>query len=318
MSGEIAGGVTRNVHVAAPAGVVYALMADTSKWPLYFSPNVHVERLEFDGQHERIRVWALMDGQLRSWVSARRLDQVERRIEFRQELPESSLREMLGGAMSVRSQGPRDTTLELGIDITTFDDPDADRAQARLAAERSIRTQLRELKSVAEQWTRLDELTLTFEDSMRIKGAPELVYDFLYRADAWPGLVPYVARVDLTEEAPGVQRIAMEAVTEYGTHNTESIRICFPHAGRIICKQTVNPALLAAHTTEWSVAPDETGVTVTVRHSVVLREEDIAAVLGEGAGLADARRQVREMLGRNSLTLLTLAKEHAETAVRML
>ncbi|MFE1444206.1 aromatase/cyclase [Streptomyces sp. NPDC058739] len=304
----------RNIHVAAPAGVVYALIADTSKWPLYFSPNIHVESLEFDGEQERIRVWALMAGQLQSWVSARRLDPVERRIDFEQELP-SSFQAVLGGVMSVRSVGPRDTVVELGVEFRNAEGLDV--SWLELAARRNSRTQLAELKSVAEQWSRLDELTLTFEDSKRIDGPAEAVYDFLYRAGDWPGLVPYVARVDLTEEAPGVQRIAMETVTEYGTHDTESMRICFPHAGRIICKQITNPALLAAHTAEWSVVPDETGTTVTVRHSVVLREEDITAVLGEGAGLGEARRHVREVLGQNSLTMLTLAREHARSTVQL-
>lgn len=59
-------------------------------------------------------------------------------------------------------------------------------------------------------------------------------------------------------------------------------------------------------------------MTVLAQHSVVLREENIAAVLGEDAGLAHARWHVRQALGQNCLALLTLAKQHAESAVRML
>lgn len=75
---------------------------------------------------------------------------------------------------------------------------------------------------------------------------------------------------------------------------------------------------MAAHTGEWSVLPDESGVSVVSQHSVVLREEAVAGVLGPEADLARARRYVREALGRNSTVTLNLAKRHAESAVRML
>jgi aromatase len=297
--------------------VVYGLIADAVKWPLYFSPSIHVEQLEFDGERERLRMWSLMDGQLKSWTSWRHLDPVERRVEFRQELPASPLTS-LGGTLNVRSEGPHCTELELLYDFSVTGDLPDDVAWVERVADGNSRAQLADLKGFAERWTRLDELVLSFEDSVRINGPAELVYDFLYRAGDWPELVPHVTRVDLTEDAPGVQRMTMETLTEDGSHTTESVRICFPHAGRIIYKQTATPTLLEAHTGEWSVIPDETGVTVVAQHSVVLREENIAAVLGEHAGLAHARRHVREALGRNCRALLAQAEKHAESAVRML
>ncbi|WP_329374979.1 aromatase/cyclase [Streptomyces sp. NBC_01483] len=317
MSGERVDRATHTVHVAAPAGVVYAVLADATRLPLYFSPSIHVERLEFDGERERLRMWSLMDGQLKSWTSWRHLDPVERRIEFRQELPAAPLRSM-GGILHVRSEGRHRTELELLYDYSVTGGLPVDEAWAKRAAEGNSRTQLAELKSFAERWTRLDDLVLTFEDSVRVNGPAELVYDFLYRAGDWPELVPHVNRADLTEDAPGVQRMTMETLTEYGSHTTDSVRICFPHAGRIVYKQTVPHVLLEAHTGEWSVVPDESGVTVLAQHSVVLREENIAAVLGEGAGLAHARLHMREELGRDSRALLAHAKRHAESAVRML
>ncbi|MGX1915411.1 aromatase/cyclase [Streptomyces phaeochromogenes] len=317
MSGERVDRATHHIRVAAPAGVVYAVLADAAKLPLYLSPSVHVERLESDGERERLRMWCLVDGQLKSWISWRHLDPVKRRIEVRQEPPASPL-DSMDGVFGVRGEGPNDTELELLYGFSVTDDLPEDVAWVERAADLTARAQLADLKSCAERWTRLDELVLSFEDSVRINGPAELAYDFLYRAGDWPDLVPHVTRVDLAEDAPGVQRMTLQTLTGHGSHTTESVRICFPHAGRIIYKQTAPPALLAAHTGEWLVVPDETGVTVTAKQNVVLREENITAVLGEGAGPARARQHVRQELGQDCLALLALAKQHAESAVRML
>ncbi|MFI6340954.1 aromatase/cyclase [Streptomyces sp. NPDC050535] len=309
MSGERAVRAAQTVQVAAPAGVVYAALADAVKWPLFFTPSVHVERLEFDGERERLRMWSLVEGQLMSWTSWRHLDPVEHRIEFRQELPAPAAQSMRGG-LTIHSRGPHRSEVELhSSPATTAGALHGDVAWAQRAAG---------LKAFAERWTRLDDLVLSFEDSVRVNGPAELVYDFLYRAGDWPELVPHITRVHLTEDLPGIQRMTMETLTEYGAHTTDSVRICFPHAGRIIYKQSPASPLLAAHTGEWSVTPDETGVTVTSRQNVLLREENTTALLGGGTGLAQARRQVREALGRNCLALLAPAKQHAESAVRML
>lgn len=308
---------THHVRVAAPAGVVYAVLADAAKLPLFFSRSIHVERLEFDGERERLRMWCLVDGQLKSWISWRHLDPVERRIEVRQEPPVFPL-DSMGGVLSVRGEGPHETELEMLYGFSVTGDLPEDLAWVGRAAALTARVQLDDVKSCAERWTRLDELVLSFEDSMRINGPAELVYDFLYRAGDWPELVPHVTRVDLAEDAPGVQRMTLQTLTGYGSSTTESVRICFPHAGRIVYKTITPPELLAAHTGEWLVVPDERGVTVTAKHSLVLREENITAVLGEDAGLAQARRYVRQALSQHCVALFTLAKEHAESAVRML
>lgn len=313
MSGERVDRATHHVHVSAPAGVVYAVLADGAKLPLYCSQSIHVECLENDGDRERLRMWSLVDGRVQAWTTWRTPDPVERRMEFRQKLPGSPL-DSVRGVLSVRSEGPHDTRLELryGLD----DEPDTEWVEQVVGHD--IHAQLLQLKSFAERWTRLDDLVLTFEDSLRIKGPAELAYDFLYRAADWPELVPDVTRVGLTEATPGVQRMTLQRLTETGSHTTAAVRICFPHAGRIVYKQTETLPLLAAHTGEWSVTPDETGTTLTSRQTVVLREEDITAVLGPHADLADARRHVRARLGHDSLTLLGLARRHAESAVRML
>ncbi|WP_406397676.1 aromatase/cyclase [Streptomyces sp. NBC_00879] len=309
---------SHRVEVAAPAGVLYGLIADTVRWPLFFPPSIHVEQLEFDGTHERLRIWATANGSVASWTSVRSLDPELRRVDFRQQVPASSV-EAMGGTWIVEARGGDRSQLTLLHDFVVPGDAAETVAWVQRATDTNSRAQLDSLKDMAERWTRLDDLVLLFEDSVRVNGPAELVYDFLYRAGDWPELAPHVRRVGLTEQAPGVQVMSMDASGADGAiHTTESVRICFPHAGRIVFKQTAPPALMAAHTGEWSVEPDATGVTVTAQHQVVLNEADIEPVLGEGAGLASARRRVREDLGRAGALMLALAKQHAESAVRVL
>ncbi|MEU3921928.1 aromatase/cyclase [Streptomyces sp. NPDC029004] len=309
---------SHRVEVAAPAGVLYGLIADTVRWPLFFPPSIHVEQLEFDGTHERLRIWATANGSVTSWTSVRLLDPELRRVDFRQQVPASSV-EAMGGTWIVEARGGDRSQLTLLHDFVVPGDAAETVAWVQRATDTNSRAQLDSLKDMAEKWTRLDDLVLLFEDSVRVNGPAELVYDFLYRAVDWPELAPHVRRVELTEQAPGVQEMSMDASGADGAiHTTESVRICFPHAGRIVFKQTAPPALMAAHTGEWSVEPDATGVTVTAQHQVVLNEADIEPVLGEGAGLASARRRVREDLGRAGTLMLALAKQHAESAVRVL
>ncbi|MDQ0847877.1 aromatase/cyclase [Streptomyces sp. V1I6] len=318
MSAERVHATTHEVNVAAPAGVVYGLISDAVQWPLFFPPNVHVERLEFDGDSERLRMWATANGQVKSWTSRRVLDPARRRIEFRQELPASPVQSM-GGTWVVEPLDANRSKLTLLHDFTVAGDNADDVAWVERATDTNSRAELANLRQLAERWSQLDDLVMSFEDSVRVNGPAELVYDFLYRVADWPQLVPHVSRLDLTEDQPGVQVMAMDTVTADGsTHTTESVRVCFPHAQRIVYKQTATPLLMSAHTGEWSVVPDETGVTVTSQHSVVLRPENIEPVLGPDADVQTARRYVREALGRNSGATLALAKKHAESAVRVL
>ncbi|MFJ4063009.1 aromatase/cyclase [Streptomyces albogriseolus] len=318
MSAERVHRTTHDVTVAAPAGVVYGLISDAVQWPLYFPPNVHVEQLEFDGERERLRMWATANGEVKSWTSRRVLDAVARRVEFRQELPARPVRSM-GGTWIVEPLGADRCKLTLLHDFTVDGDDPGAVAWVERATDTNSTAELANIKALAERWANLDELVLTFEDSVRVNGPAELVYDFLHRVADWPELVPHVSRLDVVEDEPGVQVMSMDTLTADGSsHTTESVRVCFPDAGRIVYKQTATPLLMSAHTGEWTVEQDETGATVVSRHSVVLREENIERVLGEGATVAAARRYVRAALGRNSTATMNLAKSHAENAVTVL
>ncbi|WP_331742478.1 aromatase/cyclase [Streptomyces sp. NBC_01006] len=304
-------------EVAAPAGVVYGLIADPVQWPLYFPPNVYVERLEFDGVHERLRMWATANGRVKSWTSRRVLDAAARRIEFRQEVPAAPLSAMTG-TWIVEPLGAERSRLVLLHDFSVPGDRAEEVEWVERATDTNSRAELGNLARLGERWGGLDDLVMSFEDTVRVDAPPELVYAFLERAEQWPQLLPHVSRLELTEpaELPGVQVMAMDTLTADGSaHTTESVRVCFPAAGRIVYKQTRTPALMSAHTGVWTVTGGAYGSTVTSRHGVVLREEAIAGVLGASADLAAARRYVREALGRNSTATMTYAKQYAESAL---
>lgn len=97
-----------SVAVAAPAEVVYGIVADVTKWPQYFGPNVHVEHLEQDAGSERIRIWATANGAVKTWVSRRTFDAERLRVDFRQEVSAPPVAGM-GGAwvVSPLTPGPR-------------------------------------------------------------------------------------------------------------------------------------------------------------------------------------------------------------------
>ncbi|WP_438486760.1 aromatase/cyclase [Streptomyces sp. S186] len=304
-----------HTDVAAPAGVVYGLLADATRWPQYLAPNVYVERLEHDATGERLRMWATANGQVKSWTSRRLLDIEARKIEFRQERSAAPVASMTGTWIA-EPTGPQRTRLTLLHTFSVIDDRPADVTWVEQATDRNSRTELANIRDLAESWQTLEQRTLTFEDSVRVQGSADAVYEFLYHASRWPERLPHVARLDLTEDEPGVQTMEMETRTADGsTHTTESVRVCFPHARRIVYKQTTTPALMTAHTGEWSISTDETGTTVTSQHSVLLRESAVPAVLGADAGLPEARAYVREALGRNSTATMNLAREYAEKTV---
>lgn len=305
------------VPVAAPADVVYGLLADAPHWPLLLPSFIHVERVDLavgpDGAEEHLRLWHLRHGTVCAALGRRVLRPRQRRVEF--ELRDAPLPGTpTSGTWSVSPDGGDRCLLTLCHERT------ADPREMPEPLGTGVRTELEALREAAERWDRLDELLLSFEDSAYVSGSPELVYDFLYRVEDWADLVPHVERAQVTEDRPGVQRALLHTCDpETGeTLVSEAVRLCFPAAGRIVHKETVTPDPVAAHYGEWSLEPDATGVLVVSAHRVLLRENAVQAVLGGDALPVDARRHVRERLGRSSTETLTLARWHAESAVRRL
>ncbi|OKK14683.1 hypothetical protein AMK16_29390 [Streptomyces sp. CB00455] len=305
--------------VSAPAGVVYGLLADAVRWPLLLPPPVHVERMDFDGVRERLRLWDVRDGLVRSFHLRRALHPHTRTVEFEQE-DTARPGAPTAGVWTVEEHGGTRSLLTLRQERTLEGLPAAETGRSRQEWQAEPAEQLAHMKAIAERWDRLDQLLLSFEDSVHVEGPAELVYDFLYRIEDWPERVPHVESADVVEDVPGVQLAIVDtcATPDGRTLTTRSVRLCFPSAARIVHKELTTSRLVAAHSGEWSLVPDGSGVRVVCAQRVMLREEAVEEVLGAGTDLVEARRYVRTWLGRAAAETLRLAKWHAQSAVRRL
>ncbi|QKW21665.1 SRPBCC family protein [Kitasatospora sp. NA04385] len=304
----------RTLHstaVDAPAETVYRIVADVTTWPQYFAPNVHVEHLEQTAGSERIRIWATANGEVKSWVSRRELDAENLKVTFRQEVSQAPVASM-GGTWLVTPVDEGHSLLELHHDFTAVDDLPENVAWINAALDRNSESELAGIRQIAELGAELDELVFSFDDTVHVAGAGADVFDFLNRADLWPERLPHVAALDLQEDVPGVQVMAMDTSTADGSvHTTKSIRVVFGE-DRIVYKQIAVPALMTAHTGRWTIVPVEGGVDVTSRHTVTLKPSAIERILGEGKTVADARAYVHRALSTNSTTTLKHAAAFAE------
>lgn len=309
--------VEHQIAVDAPAADVYRLVAEVQNWPRLFPPTVHVEHAERTAESERIRIWATANGEVKHWTSRRVLDPARLRIEFRQEVSAPPVAAM-GGSWLIEPVSATASLVRLRHEYRAIDDDPDHLAWIEQAVDRNSRTELAALKSNVEQATGVDEeLFFSFVDTVGIDGAAKDVYDFLNEAQLWQERLPHVARVELTETAPGLQILEMDTRTKDGaTHTTKSVRICFPHY-KIVYKQITLPALMTLHTGYWLVTEtprqDGAGLAVTSQHSVMINRARITEILGPDAGVAQARDFIHTALRTNSLATLGHAKVYAES-----
>ncbi|MFH8571851.1 aromatase/cyclase [Streptomyces sp. NPDC017993] len=300
-----------STQIAAPAEVVYGIVADVTRWPQFFAPNVHVEHLEQGEGFERIRIWATANGEVKNWISRRELVPGKLTVTFRQEVSRAPIASM-GGTWVVTPVDERTSLLELHHDFTVVDNDAAGVEWVNTALDRNSEAELAGIKDIAEQADALDELMFTFDDTVHVEGSGADVFDFLNRADLWPERLPHVARMELTEDEPGVQVMAMDTRTADGSvHTTESVRVVFGE-DRIVYKQTTVPGLMTAHTGRWTLVPAGTGVEVTSRHTVIIKASAVEKILGTGKTVADARAYIHQALSTNSTTTLRHARDFAE------
>ncbi|HEV2636022.1 MAG TPA: aromatase/cyclase [Actinocrinis sp.] len=303
--------VEHEITVQAPAADVYRLIAEVQNWPRIFPPTIYVDHVERGADRERIRIWATANGTARNWTSLRTLDPRGLRVTFRQEVTSPPVAAM-GGTWIVEPLSAAASRVRLLHDYRSVDDDLEGLAWIDDAVEHNSRTELASLKQNVELALASEELAFSFEDTVQIQGHVEDVYDFINEAGMWAERLPHVASVRLDEDTAGIQTLEMDTRAQDGsTHTTKSYRVTFPHH-RIAYKQVTLPALMTLHTGCWSFTNNDLGVAASSQHTVVLRTENIARVLGPQANIADARQYVRAALSTNSRATLDHAKHYAE------
>lgn len=315
-AGRLVRTTVHSVLLTIDPRAAYATLADVSRWPFTFGPTVHVAREDAGPGRELLDVWALAHGEVRHWTSRRELDEAELTIRFRQEASPAPLASM-GGRWTVHRLGDGMCRVVLDHDYTLLDDgpgvDEADLAEVDAYVRGAVdQNSTAELGSLAEACDPSRAGTIvSFSDTVTTDGAPDDVYAFLRDAGAWPDRLPHVSRLELTEPEPGVQVMEMDTAPPDGeVHTTRSVRICLP-PGEIVYKQTTLPPVFAAHVGRWTVVPTDAGTEVTSHHTVVLRPDRIADVLGPDGTLEQARLATRDALGANSRTTLARAAAFA-------
>ncbi|MBB1258080.1 aromatase/cyclase [Streptomyces alkaliterrae] len=304
--------VEHEITVEAPAAAVYRLIAEVENWPRIFPPTIYVDHLERGDRQERIRIWATANGEAKNWISRRTLDPENLRITFRQEVSTPPVAAM-GGAWIVEPLSGSTSRLRLLHDYRAIDDDPAGLKWIDEAVDRNSRSELAALKTNVEFAVASEEITFSFEDSVRIDGSVKDAYDFVNEAGLWAERLPHVASVRFGEDTDGLQSLEMDTRAKDGsTHTTKSYRVTFPHH-RIAYKQVTLPALMTLHTGYWTFVEDGTGVTASSQHTVVLNTANITKILGADATVEDARSYVRNALSTNSRATLGHAKDFAES-----
>lgn len=305
--------VEHEITIGAPAAAVYQLLADVTNWPRIFPPTIHVDRLEAQGDEERIRIWATANGRPKDWTSRRTLDREALRITFRQEIPAPPVAAM-GGTWIIEPLGEQETRVRLLHDYRAIDDDPHDLLWIERAVDKNSTAELAALKVNVEAAHAADteELTFSFTDTVQIAGSAKDAFDFVNEAGLWAERLPHVATVRLTEDTPGLQELEMDTRAKDGSvHTTKSYRVVFPHY-KIAYKQVTLPALMTLHTGEWTFEENDEGTAASSQHTVTLNTANIARILGPDATVADARAYVHTALSTNSCATLAHTKAYAE------
>ena len=116
--------------------------------------------------------------------------------------------------------------MAFGHEYRAVDDDPGHAAWIAEAVERNSNAELAALKAAAENHDRMDELVLSFDDTVPVDGSAYDVYEFLFQAQEWPRRLPHVSRLDLREDASGVQFMEMDTRAPDGSvHTTASVRV---------------------------------------------------------------------------------------------
>lgn len=304
--------VTHSCRSHASADTVFARLRDVSAWPNLFPPTIHAEVLEQGDRVEKIRIWAVANGEPKSWVSVRQIDPEKRTIQFEQARTAAPVGRMIG-RWEVRETDDGGSEVELYHGYYPREDTPEQWAVIDTAVDRNSNSELAALKAAVES-ADTDAERFTFSDTVRSAGSAERAFEFLDRGDLWSQRLGHVPEVTMESFVDGMQRLRMTTRTSDGSeHVTESFRVSIPQDGVLAYKQTTLPPLLGLHTGVWTVTQSQDNtLLITSEHTVSINVDKVEALLGLGATAEDARELARRNLSNNSQLTLARTAEFAE------
>ncbi|MCE0445510.1 aromatase/cyclase [Streptomyces tricolor] len=305
--------MTHRIEVAAPAKAVYRDRRRSGPAAAVLPPTVRAERTGGDGTEERIRIWALANGDLRTWESRRRLDPVTFRIEFEQIQPREPVAAM-GGTWRITERGDGGCTVELDHFYRAVDGDPVAHERITRAVDTNSRSELEHPRRAAERGDAGAGAAVRLRRHRDHHRLDRGAYAFIYEASRWPERLPHVARIELREEETGLQFMEMDTRSP----------------GRLAAHHGVRPGLRAAAADHLQADHSAAGAPgaqrgVAVRGGpgghregsprtikVLLDPAGIEALPHPPATLADARQAVRHALGSNSRATMARAREFAQ------
>lgn len=295
--------VRHTATVAAPAGLVYDLVAQLAAWSQFHPPAVHAEPIA--GEDGLVRHWWVVDDHtVRIWTARWRRDRARLRIAFERD---PATPDECGSRGEWQFRAVSDSTTE----IEFAQEPVGKGEHDPVRMDQNVRDFLMSVTNAAQHADERRDLVVDFEDPLFVAGSAEDAYDYLYEAAKWPERIPHVSRLVLEEQVPGIQFFDMDTVTPDGSaHTTRSVRICLPHS-KIVYKQIQLPKLLDGHTGHWQFTPIPEGCVVSARHTATIKPSALP-ILGPEASVPDARKYLRRVLSANSMGNLRLSKAYAE------
>ncbi len=305
MSNLIKNTVRHTAKVAAPADLVFNLVARLQNWSQFHGPAVHAEPLGTQDGAELFRHWWVIDDHtVRTWQARWWFDREQLRIGYDSDPDEP------GAAPTTSSEWTFVAVSDSATEVLVEQAVAAESEDAPLAG-RELQELLDSIVDAAEHDEERQDLVVDFEDPLFVAGSVDDAYAYLYEADKWPERIPHVSRLVLEENVPNIQFFDMDTRTPDGSaHTTRSVRICLP-GHKIVYKQIHLPKLLDGHTGHWKFTPTREGFVLGARHTATIKPSALP-ILGTGTSVLDARKYLRRVLSANSMSNLRLAKTYAE------
>ena len=297
--------------VRAPADLVHGLLAATAGWPAVFPSFVHTRDLgPGPAGSRRVGMWTASDGAVHPWVALCTRHPAERRVDFRPEVLPPGLDDLVRSwLVEARTEHGSVVRLRHRYRPATTD------ADAVSELERQIESiataEVGACVEAAEQRAGRPELLLVLRDRAAVRGPVGDAYAFLRDVKGWAAHVPHVAAVSVAGPDPDAGTAEVDVLGPRGVVRTRVARVCLA-PDTVVQKQLLLPPLARLHRTVWSLRATATGTEVATEHQVLLAPEGIAAVLGAGAGVADAEAFVRQEVGGKGQALVEALRRVVE------